>query len=137
MAAAAQPPAEQRARAGWLRRFGPTGAQIIGGVVASTLWTGVASPGLELLPGLDGLSDDGIAISLQSAVLGIDDGSNRPARSAPAPPPPCSGSPTRRACSRPLPYGQAPPLAPRAPRRLGSSPSVSSSPATSQLRPFL
>ena len=79
MAAAAQPPVEQRARAGWLRRFGPTGAQIIGGVVACTLWTGVASPGLELLPGLDGLSDDGIAISLQSAVLGIDDGSNRPA----------------------------------------------------------
>jgi hypothetical protein len=79
MAAAAQPPMEQRARAGWLRRFGPTGAQIVGAIVACTLWTGVASPGLKLLPGLDGLSDEGIAISLQSAVLGIDDGSNRPA----------------------------------------------------------
>ena len=39
----------------------------------------VASPGLKLLPGLDGLADESISISLQSAVLGIDDGSNRPA----------------------------------------------------------
>ena len=80
MAAARQSPAvEQRARAGWLRRFGPTAAQIVGAVLACTLWTGVASPGLKLLPGLDGLADESIAISLQSAVLGIDDGSNRPA----------------------------------------------------------
>ena len=33
----------------------------------------------KLLPGLDGLADESISISLQSAVLGIDDGSNRPA----------------------------------------------------------
>ena len=46
--------------------------------LACTLWTGVASPGLKLLPGLDGLADESISISLQSAVLGIDDGSNRP-----------------------------------------------------------
>lgn len=79
MAAAAQSLVEQRARAGWLRRFGPTGAQIVGVIAACTLWAGVASPGLKLLPGLEGLSDEGIEISLQSAVLGIDDGSNRPA----------------------------------------------------------
>jgi hypothetical protein len=35
--------------------------------------------GLQLLPGLDPISDESIAISLQSAVLGIDDGSGRPA----------------------------------------------------------
>ena len=54
-------------------------AQIVGVVTACLLWTGVASPGLKLLPGLDGLADESISISLQSAVLGIDDGSNRPA----------------------------------------------------------
>ena len=70
---------EQRTRAGRLRRFGPTVAQIVGATVACLLWTGVASPGLKLLPGLDGLADESISISLQSAVLGIDDGSNRPA----------------------------------------------------------
>ena len=80
MAAAPDSPAvEQRTRAGWLRRFGPTVAQIVGAVAACLLWTGVASPGLKLLPGLDGLQDQSISISLQSAVLGIDDGSNRPA----------------------------------------------------------
>ena len=79
MAAAAQSPIEQRARKGRLRRFGPTVVQIAAAVSACTLWAGVASPGLKLLPGLDGLADDSISISLQSAVLGIDDGSNRPA----------------------------------------------------------
>ena len=78
-AAADSPTAEQRTHAGWLRRFGPTVAQIVGATVACLLWTGVASPGLKLLPGLDGLADESISISLQSAVLGIDDGSNRPA----------------------------------------------------------
>ena len=79
MAAATQPLLEQRARKGRLRRFGPTALQIGAAVAACTLWAGVASPGLKLLPGLDGLADDSISISLQSAVLGIDDGSNRPA----------------------------------------------------------
>ena len=78
-AAADSPTVDQRTRAGWLRRFGPTVAQIVGAAVACLLWTGVASPGLKLLPGLDGLADESISISLQSAVLGIDDGSNRPA----------------------------------------------------------
>ena len=78
-AAADSPTAEQRTHAGWLRRFGPTVAQIVGATVACLLWTGVASPGLKLLPGLDGLADGSNSISLQSAVLGIDDGSNRPA----------------------------------------------------------
>ena len=78
-AAADSPTVDQRTRAGWLRRFGPTVAQILGAAVACLLWTGVASPGLKLLPGLDGLADESISISLQSAVLGIDDGSNRPA----------------------------------------------------------
>ncbi len=79
MAAAAQPSTKQRARKGRLRRFGPTAVQVVAAVFACTLWAGVASPGLQLLPGLDGLADDSISISLQSAVLGIDDGSNRPA----------------------------------------------------------
>lgn len=80
MAAARHPSGVDRpARMGRLRRFGPTVAQIVGVVAACTLWTGVASPGLQLLPGLDGLTDESISISLQSAVLGIDDGSNRPA----------------------------------------------------------
>ena len=80
MAAAAQSPtADRRTRAGRLRRVAPTIVQVAAAIAACTLWTGVASPGLQLLPGLDGLADDSISISLQSAVLGIDDGSNRPA----------------------------------------------------------
>jgi hypothetical protein len=46
--------------------------------VACALWVGLALPGLHLVPGLGGRSDDSVAISLQSALLGIDDGSNRP-----------------------------------------------------------
>ncbi len=80
MAAARHPSGVDRpARRGRLRRFGPTVAQIVGVLTACTLWTGVASPGLKLLPGIEGLADESISISLQSAVLGIDDGSNRPA----------------------------------------------------------
>lgn len=79
MAAAAQPKMERRARKGRLRRFGPAAVQIGAAMAACTLWAGVASPGLKLLPGLEGLADDSISISLQSAVLGIDDGTNRPA----------------------------------------------------------
>jgi hypothetical protein len=37
------------------------------------LWIGLALPGLRLLPGLNSLGDQSIAISLQSALLGIDD----------------------------------------------------------------
>ncbi|MEP6978708.1 MAG: hypothetical protein ABI948_11710 [Thermoleophilia bacterium] len=38
------------------------------------LWLGLAVPALALLPGLGGIGDRGISISLQSALLGIDDG---------------------------------------------------------------
>lgn len=71
--------AERPALAGRLRRFAPAGGQALGAAVACALWAGLASPGLQLLPGLEGLADDSIAISLQSAVLGIDDRSGRPA----------------------------------------------------------
>jgi hypothetical protein len=41
-------------------------------LVACVLWIGLALPGLSLLPGLNALGDQSIAISLQSALLGID-----------------------------------------------------------------
>ncbi len=77
--AAAKSAVKTRTPRGRLRRALPLAAQAAGALVACGLWTGVASPSLKLLPGLDGLADDSIAISLQSAVLGIDDGSGRPA----------------------------------------------------------
>lgn len=77
--AAASTSTEQRAWTGRLRRALPAAAQVLGAAIACGLWTGVASPGLQLLPGLDGIADESVAISLQSAVLGIDDGSGRPA----------------------------------------------------------
>ena len=59
MAAVRHPSGVDRpARRGRLRRFGPTVAQIVGVLSCLPLWTGVASPGLKLLPGLDGLADD-------------------------------------------------------------------------------
>ncbi|MDQ5820826.1 MAG: hypothetical protein M3540_05245, partial [Actinomycetota bacterium] len=41
--------------------------------IVCVLWLGLAMPGLKLLPGLGGLADERIAISLQSALLGIDE----------------------------------------------------------------
>ena len=41
---------------------------------ACILWVGLALPGLQLLPGAGGFGDKSIAISLQSALLGIDNG---------------------------------------------------------------
>ena len=41
---------------------------------ACVLWVGLALPGLQLLPGAGGFGDKSIAISLQSALLGIDSG---------------------------------------------------------------
>lgn len=79
MAARQTSSVERPTRVGRLRRFAPASGQALGAAVACALWMGLAAPGLQLLPGLDGLSDDSIAISLQSAVLGIDDGSGRPA----------------------------------------------------------
>jgi hypothetical protein len=43
------------------------------------LWVALALPGLHLLPGLGGDADASVAISLQSALLGIDDQSTQPA----------------------------------------------------------
>ena len=48
------------------------------GVAACTLWLGVALPGMQLLPGTGKLANQSIAISLQSALLGIDDSTGRP-----------------------------------------------------------
>ena len=72
-------PAKRTARGGRLRRALPAAGQVLGAAMACGLWLGVASPGLELLPGVGGLADESIEISLQSAMLGIDDGSGRPA----------------------------------------------------------
>ena len=44
------------------------------GATACILWVGLALPGLQLLPGAGGVDDRSIAISLQSALLGIDNG---------------------------------------------------------------
>jgi hypothetical protein len=41
---------------------------------ACILWGGLALPGLQLLPGSGGFGNQSISISLQSALLGIDDG---------------------------------------------------------------
>jgi hypothetical protein len=40
---------------------------------ASVLWIGLALPGLPLLPGVGGSNDSNVAISLSSAVLGVQD----------------------------------------------------------------
>src|SRR3954462_7696665 len=45
--------------------------------VACTFWIGLALPGMQLLPGV-GLADRSVSISLQSALLGIDDKTGRP-----------------------------------------------------------
>ena len=54
-------------------------AQSCVAVVACTLWVALALPGLQLLPGLGNDGDASVAISLQSALLGIDDLSAKPA----------------------------------------------------------
>ena len=51
-------------------------AQLCVATAACALWAGVALPGLALVPGIGGNANAGVAISLQSALLGIDDGSN-------------------------------------------------------------
>ena len=51
-------------------------------VVACTLWVALALPGLHLLPGLGNDADAGVAISLQSALLGIDDQGPLPANAS-------------------------------------------------------
>ena len=44
---------------------------------AAVLWLGIALPGLPLVPGLGGGRDRNLAISLDSALLGIRDGAGR------------------------------------------------------------
>src|SRR5438105_1488879 len=46
-------------------------AQTFTGTLACALWIALAMPSLQLLPGLGGLGQDSVAISLQSALLGI------------------------------------------------------------------
>ena len=53
-------------------------AQAGAAVVACTLWVALALPGLHLLPGLGNGGDASVAISLQSALLGIDDRGAQP-----------------------------------------------------------
>jgi hypothetical protein len=52
-------------------------AQLCVATAACALWVGVALPGLALVPGIHGNANASVAISLQSALLGIDDGSSR------------------------------------------------------------
>ena len=49
-------------------------AKVLVAALLCALWLGLAVPALALLPGLGGIGDRGISISLQSALLGIDDG---------------------------------------------------------------
>jgi len=53
------------------------GAVLVAALVCA-LWLGLAMPALALLPGLGGIGDHGISISLQSALLGIDNGGGPP-----------------------------------------------------------
>ena len=62
---------------GSLWHAAPMIAQVAAGLAACGLWVGVASPNLQLLPGVNARSDASVEIALQSALLGIDDGSSR------------------------------------------------------------
>jgi hypothetical protein len=65
-----------KALSGSLRRAAPMALQIAAGIAACGLWVGVASPDLQLVPGVGARSDSSVEIALQSALLGIDDGSS-------------------------------------------------------------
>src|SRR5207237_1658609 len=68
---------EQRpVRPGRLRVALKSTAQVCVAAVACSLWIGLALPGLQLLPGVGDLGNTSVAISLQSALLGIDDTSS-------------------------------------------------------------
>jgi hypothetical protein len=68
-----------RTLTGPLRDAAPMIVQVAAGIAACGLWIGVASPNLQLLPGVNASSDQSVEIALQSALLGIDDGSSRSA----------------------------------------------------------
>src|ERR1700730_13022776 len=69
---------ERPVRSGRLRSALRSTAQVGVAAIACTLWIGLALPGLQLLPGIGDLANASVAISLQSALLGIDDTSGRP-----------------------------------------------------------
>ena len=64
---------------GSLWHAAPMVVQVAAGIAACGLWVGVASPNLQLLPGVNARSDASVEIALQSALLGIDDGSSQSA----------------------------------------------------------
>ena len=64
---------------GSLWHAAPMIVQVAAGIAACGLWVGVASPNLQLLPGVNARSDASVEIALQSALLGIDDGSSHSA----------------------------------------------------------
>jgi len=49
---------------------------------ACALWAALALPGLQLVPGSNSNANAGVAVSLQTALLGIDDGSGHPTPAA-------------------------------------------------------
>jgi hypothetical protein len=69
---------ERPVRSGRLMAALKSTAQVCVAAVACALWIGLALPGLQLLPGVGDLASTSVAISLQSALLGIDDTSGRP-----------------------------------------------------------
>ena len=68
-----------KALPGSLWHAAPMIVQVAAGIAACGLWVGVASPNLQLLPGVNARSDASVEIALQSALLGIDDGSSQSA----------------------------------------------------------
>ena len=52
-------------------------AQLCTATAACALWIGLALPGLALVPGAGGNANASVSISLQSALLGIDEGNSR------------------------------------------------------------
>jgi hypothetical protein len=67
---------ERPIRSGRLGAALKSSAQLCVAAVACALWIGLALPGLQLLPGIGDLANTSVAISLQSALLGIDDSSS-------------------------------------------------------------
>src|ERR1700674_2203057 len=53
-------------------------AQLSTAVAACALWISLASPGLSLAPGIGNSANASVSISLQSALLGINDANSRP-----------------------------------------------------------
>ena len=68
---------DELARRGRVRGVLSMLAQSSAATIACAMWVGLAMPGLQLLPGTGPQRNEQIAISLQSALLGIDDRGNR------------------------------------------------------------